>query len=427
MALAFASFSLAGDRRAAEAARRARAAGAGAGADRPRPRLRGDRARGARGRPGGGRAGGHGARDDERDPRRRARRSPSPKRAPASTCWSSARAATARCAGSCSATSRRSWSARCSARRSSFRAPGRIRSASRARLTPRPRRRPASLWRWGSGDRVRWPRRASRSASQPPRCSRRRGRRGGRRFRAGPDRRRRARALRREGSARLRCGRLGVPLERADPVARIAVAALRACCRAATAPGPRRARCSPSRAAPATAPSAAPAATWTCSATCSAPRPAAGRRARHGRLGRDRLPRPAARNRARGHRARRLRRAARRHLRLLPDLGRAPTTSTRSARRSATGGSCSTATPTAPTSRSRTRSGTATRVRRIVLDSAYPVRGESAWYPSTWRTGIKGRCRSPAAAPPPARPGPRSAWPGSRACCASASAASARC
>jgi pimeloyl-ACP methyl ester carboxylesterase len=29
------------------------------------------------------------------------------------------------------------------------------------------------------------------------------------------------------------------------------------------------------------------------------------------------------------------------------------------------------------------------RVRRIVLDSAYPVRGESPWYPSTWRTGIR--------------------------------------
>ncbi|MCB0875067.1 MAG: alpha/beta fold hydrolase [Solirubrobacterales bacterium] len=26
----------------------------------------------------------------------------------------------------------------------------------------------------------------------------------------------------------------------------------------------------------------------------------------------------------------------------------------------------------------------------LVLDSAYPVRGESGWYPSTWRTGIRG-------------------------------------
>jgi pimeloyl-ACP methyl ester carboxylesterase len=25
----------------------------------------------------------------------------------------------------------------------------------------------------------------------------------------------------------------------------------------------------------------------------------------------------------------------------------------------------------------------------LVLDSAYPVRGESAWYPSLWRTGIR--------------------------------------
>ncbi|MCB0870432.1 MAG: alpha/beta hydrolase [Solirubrobacterales bacterium] len=29
------------------------------------------------------------------------------------------------------------------------------------------------------------------------------------------------------------------------------------------------------------------------------------------------------------------------------------------------------------------------RVRRIALDSAYPVRGESAWYPSIWQTGIR--------------------------------------
>ena len=41
-------------------------------------------------------------------------------------------------------------------------------------------------------------------------------------------------------------------------------------------------------------------------------------------------------------------------------------------------------------------------VRRIVLDSAYPVRGESAWYPSTWRTGIEGlqiACSRSAACP----------------------------
>lgn len=29
------------------------------------------------------------------------------------------------------------------------------------------------------------------------------------------------------------------------------------------------------------------------------------------------------------------------------------------------------------------------RVERIALDSAYPVRGESAWYPSLWQTGIR--------------------------------------
>lgn len=29
------------------------------------------------------------------------------------------------------------------------------------------------------------------------------------------------------------------------------------------------------------------------------------------------------------------------------------------------------------------------RVERIALDSAYPVRGESAWYPSIWKTGIR--------------------------------------
>ena len=66
-----------------------------------------------------------------------------------------------------------------------------------------------------------------------------------------------------------------------------------------------------------------------------------------------------------------------------------PTTSTPCAARSGSTGSRSTATPTAPTSASPTPSAMATRSPPSILDSAYPVRGESPWYPSLWRNGIR--------------------------------------
>ena len=62
----------------------------------------------------------------------------------------------------------------------------------------------------------------------------------------------------------------------------------------------------------------------------------------------------------------------------------------------------------------------------LVLDSAYPVRGESPWYPSLWRTG-SGRCRSPATAPPRARATRTAAWAAWSRCCVGRPVGSGRC
>ena len=66
-----------------------------------------------------------------------------------------------------------------------------------------------------------------------------------------------------------------------------------------------------------------------------------------------------------------------------------PTTSTPSARRSDYGGSRSTATPTAPTSASRTRSATRDGSTRSCSTAPTRSRGESPWYPSLITTGIR--------------------------------------
>ena len=62
----------------------------------------------------------------------------------------------------------------------------------------------------------------------------------------------------------------------------------------------------------------------------------------------------------------------------------------------------------------------------LVLDSAYPVRGESPWYPSLWRNG-SGRCRSPATAPRRARATRTGGWAAWSRRCVGRPAGSGRC
>ena len=90
------------------------------------------------------------------------------------------------------------------------------------------------------------------------------------------------------------------------------------------------------------------------------------------------------------------------------------------------GRSRSTATPTARSSASPTRSAIPDTLRALVLDSAYPARGESGWYPSLPKTGIRSYVISCERDPEVPAATPRSAWRAWRTTCAGSTAASAR-
>ncbi len=175
---------------------------------------------------------------------------------------------------------------------------------------------------------------------------------------------RRARAVSRStfGRSELRCGGSRSPLERADLVDRHDPDRLRRAAAERPQQARRRARSSPSRAGPATARSAAPPTTRNMLGPLLAAPPARHRRhARHRPLAGDRLPRPAERRRSPDSSGvEQCARAARRPLRLLPDLGRRRRHRRRPRRARLSTRSRSTATPTAPSSRSATPSGTPT-------------------------------------------------------------------
>ena len=189
---------------------------------------------------------------------------------------------------------------------------------------------------------------------------------------------------------RLRCGTIKVPYERADPslgTTRVRPYAVR---RRDDGGRPAGGRSSRSRAARATARSPARATTSTCSGRCS-----------HAAIWcSSTCAAPAIRGRSTARSSSRgvaptadgVAQCARilgDHYDVLPDLRRRRRHRRRPRARSGSTGSPSTATPTGPSWRSPTRSATATRSPRSVLDSAYPVRGESPWYPSLWRNGIR--------------------------------------
>ena len=124
-------------------------------------------------------------------------------------------------------------------------------------------------------------------------------------------------------------------------------------------------------------------------AAARAPRAGDGRHAGHRPLAGDRLPRAAAGRRLRRPRRRGSARASSARTSSPTGPRRRPTTSTRSGARSASTGSRSTATPTAPSSAQSYAYRHGENLEALVMDGAYPVRGESGWFASLTLTGLR--------------------------------------